>query len=368
LSFVSIGISMLCGGLAGGLLNRQDPERAVRPSTGFCLTFLISAFRTCLIYGLDSKSRALLPGFAQLVTAPVLQGFGSAVILTVIAYVRKHDDETKANVSAELRALEARMNPHFLFNALNALAALAMIAPREVPRAAGKLRNFLRASFDQHERHLVPLREELAVVRAYLDIELLRLGNRLKIEETIEAGLLELPTPSFSLQLLVENAVRHGLQSSAKAGHLHVKVHTVGDSVEMTVSDDGQGVPSNEIEQIFFPERPALRALSLLRRRLHTLFGRSSCVKVRSEIGQGTTVTMSIPLRPPTKLSGESLTSSETSPVRPSRIRLLVTSLRYWLHAGNNLAPRSRFGGGETGETLFDWPPLTRAPANRAEQ
>ncbi len=81
------------------------------------------------------------------------------------------------------------MNPHFLFNALNALAALATVAPREIPRAAGRLRHFLRASFDQHERVLVPLREELAVVHAYLDIESLRLGTRLKVEEMIDPGL-----------------------------------------------------------------------------------------------------------------------------------------------------------------------------------
>ena len=330
LPFFSIGISMLCGGIAGGLLNRWNPGRAMRPAVGFGLTFLISAFRTGLLYSLDPKSRAMLPGFFPLMIAPILQGFGSAVILMVIAYVRKHDEETKVKVLAELRALQARMNPHFLFNALNALAALAVIAPREVPRAAGRLRNFLRASFDQHERDLVPLREELAVVRAYLDIELLRLGNRLKIDETIEAGLLEFPIPSFSLQLLIENAVRHGLQSSATAGHLRLTVRTAGDSVEMTVSDDGQGVPSNQIEQVFFSERPALHALSLLRRRLHTLFGHSSFVKVRSEVGQGTIVTMLIPPRLRDMSSDEPLTSSGTNPVRASGMRLLVAPFRYW--------------------------------------
>jgi LytS/YehU family sensor histidine kinase len=69
------------------------------------------------------------------------------------------------------------MNPHFLFNALNALAALSTIAPREVPRATGLLRQFLGASFDQEERVLVPLEEELAIVRAYLEIESLRFGS-----------------------------------------------------------------------------------------------------------------------------------------------------------------------------------------------
>jgi LytS/YehU family sensor histidine kinase len=103
------------------------------------------------------------------------------------------------------------MNPHFLFNALNALAALATVAPREVPRATGRLRQFLRGSFDQQERLLVPLEEELAVVRAYLDIESLRLGDRLRVEQTIDPGLSKVLMPPFSFQPLVENAVQHGL-------------------------------------------------------------------------------------------------------------------------------------------------------------
>ena len=93
-----------------------------------------------------------------------------------MALVRNRDEQTQAAASAEVRALQSRMNPHFLFNALNTLAALARISPREIPRATGRLRHFLRASFDQHERELVPLGEELAVVRAYLDIESLQLG------------------------------------------------------------------------------------------------------------------------------------------------------------------------------------------------
>jgi LytS/YehU family sensor histidine kinase len=110
------------------------------------------------------------------------------------------------------------MSPHFLFNAFNALAALSTVAPRQVPRATGRLREFLRASFDQHERLFVPLEEELGVVRAYLDIESLRLGDRLKVEQTIHPQSWKALVPPFSLQPLVENAVEHGLQSSPQAG------------------------------------------------------------------------------------------------------------------------------------------------------
>jgi len=315
LPLASIGISMLCGGLAGGWLNQWRPKLAQHPLTGFCLTLVVSLLRSSLIFFFAPNVQALHI-FGQTGMAAVLQGLGTALILAIVAHVRAHDEQTRAAVSAEVRALQARMNPHFLFNALNALAALATFAPREIPRATGRLRQFLRASFDQHERALVPLEEELAVVRAYLDIESLRLGNRLKVEEAIDAGLSEVLTPPFSLQPLVENAVQHGLQSSATAGQLRLAVRLVGEWLEMSVSDDGQGVPSKEVEQVFFAERSRVHALSLLRRRLQTLFGRSYRLEVCSEVGQGTTVTVCIPLRPRFEVVGRSLESVTTNPRR----------------------------------------------------
>jgi two-component system sensor histidine kinase LytS len=316
LPLASIGISMLSGGLAGGWLYRWRPKLAQKPVTGFCLTLAVSSLRSGLIFFSAPDARPALHTFWQIGIAPVLQGLGTALILAIVAHVRERDEQTRAAVSAEVRALQARMNPHFLFNALNALAALATFAPREIPRAAGRLRHFLRASFDQHERALVPLEEELAVVRAYLDIESLRLGNRLKLEEAIDAGLSEVLTPPFSLQPLVENAVQHGLQSSATAGRLRLAVRVAGEWLEMSVNDDGQGVPSKEVEHVFFAERPRVHALALLRRRLQTLFGRSFRLEVCSEVGQGTTVTVRIPLRPQFEVVGRSLESVTANPRR----------------------------------------------------
>jgi two-component system LytT family sensor kinase len=310
----SIRISRLCGGLAGGWLYRWRPKLAQHPLTGFCLTLTVSWLRNGLTLLCAPGARAGVEMFGQMGIAPVLQGLGTALILTIVAHVRDRDEQSRAAASAEVRALQARMNPHFLFNALNALAALATVAPREIPRAAGRLRHFLRASFDQHERALVPLEEELAVVRAYLDIEALRLGNRLKVEEAIDPGSAEVLTPPFSLQLLVENAVQHGLQSSPKAGRLRLAVHLAGQWLEMSVSDDGQGVPSAEVERVFFAVGPHVHALVLLRRRLQGLFGRSFRLEVRSEVGQGTTVTMRIPLRTRVEVAGRSLESMTANP------------------------------------------------------
>jgi LytS/YehU family sensor histidine kinase len=233
-----------------------------------------------------------------------MQGLGTALILAIVALVRDRDEQTEAAASAEVHALQSRMNPHFLFNALNTLAALATIAPREMPHATGRLRHFLRAAFDQSDRALVPLEEELIVVRAYLEIESLRLGDRLKLEQAIDPGLAEALIPPFSVQPLVENAVQHGLQSSPKAGCLRLVVRRrIGEWLDMSISDDGQGVPSAEVERVFFAPRPRVHALSLLRRRLQALFDHSFRLEVRSDVGQGSTVTIRIPLRTPIDLT-----------------------------------------------------------------
>ena len=89
-------------------------------------------------------------------------------------------------------------------------------------------------------------------MRAYLDVESLRLGSRLKVEEAIDPGFSEARVPPFSLQPLVENAVQHGLQSSPKAGCLRLVVRgETGQWLDMSISDEGQGVPSSEVEQVF---------------------------------------------------------------------------------------------------------------------
>jgi LytS/YehU family sensor histidine kinase len=310
-----VAISMLCGGLAGGWLYRWRPNLAQQPLTGFCLASTVSCLRDGLTFLWAPHALAGVQIFWQLGIAPVLQGFGTALILTIVALVRDRDRQTQAATAAEVRALQSRMNPHFLFNSLNTVAALATIAPGKIPRAAGRLRHFLRASFEQHEQALVPLAEELGVVRAYLDIESLRFGNRLQFEQAIDPSLLEALTLPFSLQPLVENAVQHGLQSSPKAGCLRLVVRRrIGDWLEMSVRDDGPGVAATEIERVFFALGPGVHALSLLRRRLQALFGRSFRLEVSSDIGQGTTVTMRIPLQTQSGIRANSFPTAASYP------------------------------------------------------
>jgi two-component system LytT family sensor kinase len=315
----SIATAMLGGGLAGGLLSRWRPKLAQRPLTGFCLTFGISSLRSGLLLVFGFHSLAAIRPIEEIGIAPMLQALGTALILAIVARVRDRDEQTRAVVSADIRALQMRMNPHFLFNALNTVAALAKVAPREVPRATGRLRQFLQASFCQPERTLVPLEEELAVVDAYLEIESLRFGGRLEVEQTIGPGLLKVLVPPFSFQPLVENAIEHGLRSLPGAGRLRLVIRATGPWLEMNVTDNGQGVPSTEVERLFYAERPQLHALVLLRRRLQGLFGRSFRLEVRSEIGEGTTITMRIPLQTRFEVMGRSLANKRARPELSSR-------------------------------------------------
>jgi two-component system, LytTR family, sensor kinase len=300
----TVAILISSAGLLGGFIYRRRPALAQRPLTGFCLTFAVSLLRDGSTFFYAPGVRATLQTFANLAIAPVLQGLGTAVILAIVAQVRERDERTRAATAAEVRALQARMNPHFLFNALNAVAALATVAPREIPCVVGRLLHFLGASFNQHERPLVPLEEELTVVRAYLEMESLRFGARLKVEEAIDSGLEEFLIPPFSLQPLLENAVQHGLQSAPTAGRLRLQARLAGNWLEMSVSDDGRGIPPAEVEHCFFGERPRAHALRLLRRRLQALYGRSFRLEVCSAVGLGTTVTMHIP--PQTRVGGAS--------------------------------------------------------------
>jgi LytS/YehU family sensor histidine kinase len=300
-----IAIVLSSAGLFGGFIRGWRPKLAQHPLTGFCLTAAVSLLRDVSIFFYTS-STATQQTLGHLALAPVLQGLGTALMLAVVAQIRERDEQTRAAAAAEIRALQGRMNPHFLFNALNAFAALATAAPRKIPHAVAQLRDFLRASFDQHERALVRLSEELAVVRAYLDIESLRFGNRLKVEQTIDPGALDTLIPPFSLQPLVENAVQHGMQSRSGAGRLRIAVSPVERWLDMRVSDDGQGVPSNQIDKVFFAESQRIHALPLLRRRLQALFGRFFQLKVFSDVGQGTTIWVRIPLKMRSEVEGKS--------------------------------------------------------------
>jgi hypothetical protein len=140
----------------------------------------------------------------------------------------------------ELRALQSQINPHFLFNALNAVYGTI---PREAARARRMVLNLAEIFryFLQSEKTFVPLAQEMQIVRAYLEVEQARLGNRLKVEIDVDEALLDIPVPALSVEPLVENAIRHGIAPSAEPGYVRIRGAIEGGQMRILVENSSSG-------------------------------------------------------------------------------------------------------------------------------
>jgi signal transduction histidine kinase len=156
---------------------------------------------------------------------------------------RAHRVNQHPAVKARLAALRTQLHPHFVFNALNAIVALEhtdpMTADRMLTRFAALLRFVLQAGVS--EEHA--LRDELAGLRQYLEMMQLRFGDRLQVEWDIDPALLDRQVPWMVLQPLVENALEHGLGDRSEPGHLRIAASGDGDTMQLTVEDEGPGLP-----------------------------------------------------------------------------------------------------------------------------
>lgn len=159
-----------------------------------------------------------------------------------LQYAQLHLAQAQAAArDAELRALRLQVNPHFLFNSLNAIGALVSAqANREANRMLAWLSDFLRAVLAHDGRHEHSLAEELALLDAYLEIEKARLGDRLRLTMRAGPDLLDSAVPYLMLQPLVENAIRHGIAPLAVPGRLDIRVDRVGSQVLIEVLNDGR--------------------------------------------------------------------------------------------------------------------------------
>ena len=144
----------------------------------------------------------------------------------------------------ELAALKAQLNPHFLFNTLNSISALAGDDAEATRSMIHQLAEMLRYAIDSSKRDLVTLKEEMAFTRAYLAIEEKRMGDRLTVQWHVEDGALDELIPPILIQPLVENAVKHGLAPSESGGTISITVKREKEAIHVLVKDDGVGAPA----------------------------------------------------------------------------------------------------------------------------
>ncbi|MCY3757204.1 MAG: histidine kinase [Acidobacteria bacterium] len=189
---------------------------------------------------------------------------------------------------AELQALRAQINPHFLFNSLNALYGLIPRAADEARRTVVNLAEIFRYLL-QGNRQQVPLEEELRTVRAYLEVERLRLGRRLATRIDVSRQALGVEIPALSIQPLVENAVKHGISRMAEGGSIGLEAEVEDGVLEVTVSDDGPGFQSSGPGE-------SGQGLENVRRRLRLCYGEQGRLQVESTAGR-TRVGFRVPLK-----------------------------------------------------------------------
>ncbi len=218
----------------------------------------------------------------------VLMYASIASVTYVVSVSRSLAEQRTLAARAELQALRAQLNPHFLFNTLHSITSLVR---QDAVKAEGALVQFgslLRHVLDSSKSEDSTLEEELTFVRGYLAIEQMRLGDRLRVEEDIEPEALECVVPALTLQPLIENAVQHGISPRASGGTVKITAGLRGERLCIVVSDDGVGTSS-----------PIGRSdgigLSLVEKRLSRRFNESSPLEIESREGEGTTVTLSVP-------------------------------------------------------------------------
>jgi LytS/YehU family sensor histidine kinase len=215
---------------------------------------------------------------ALLAASAGANGFGCALLTLVLldaadrreaARIHLQDEQELAALRlSQLGELQARLHPHFLFNALAAIAGLCVVRPDEAEGAVTTLASLLRRFLQSPSEICVPLREELATVRAYLTIEGLRLGDRLFVTEDIPDALLSIPVPRFCLQTVVENAVQHGIAPSGRRGHVQIVVRrSRRPFLLLAVADNGDGL-SVPLKLREFEKDTATHGLSLVSIRL----------------------------------------------------------------------------------------------------
>ncbi|MBM3877039.1 MAG: hypothetical protein FJ386_10010 [Verrucomicrobia bacterium] len=216
-----------------------------------------------------------------------------------VAYHRRGEErqrrsaELEASLSqARLQALQAQLQPHFLFNTLNAAATLVHKDPRAADEMITNLSELLRLALDGSAQQEVPLRREFELLDRYLEIQQVRFGARLKVERELDAAALDARVPTLILQPLVENAIKHGIEPRAAAGVVGISARREGPVLRIVVRDTGGGLAP--------PHQPRDRegiGLANTRARIEALYGSAGRVTLRNGAEGGFSVEMEMPFR-----------------------------------------------------------------------
>ncbi len=201
---------------------------------------------------------------------------------------------------AEIRRLQAQINPHFLFNSLNTIASFCRTAPSQARELLLDLSHYMRRNLDS-SRGLIPLREELEQVRSYLAIEQARFGDRIHAYIHVDPEVEDWPIPPLIIQPLVENCVKHGILGTDSGGIVRLCANKADGNLNVVVEDDGAGMTPKAIENILtFSEHESMSegiGAQNCNHRLVQLYGSAYALHVESAMNEGTRISFNIPIK-----------------------------------------------------------------------
>jgi two-component sensor histidine kinase len=217
----------------------------------------------------------------------------------VVSYYRQLRERERRTLELEarlmqsnLQTLKAQLQPHFLFNTLNAITSLVRRKPGAAQDMIGSLSDFLRVTLDTAQQHEVPLRREMEFLDLYLEIQQARFGERLRIQKEIDPAALDIAVPALILQPLVENSVHHGIEPRESGGTIFIRARHQDSSLRFEIGDDGEGLKADQLV--------ALRegvGLSNTKARLQQLYGDAHRFRITPNSEGGLTVAVELPWR-----------------------------------------------------------------------
>ncbi|HUF49891.1 MAG TPA: histidine kinase [Longimicrobiales bacterium] len=282
-------------------VTRRIPLPGVRGRIAFALIHLVLAIAYSglwLAAMLGWLAIVAPPGTASIVlrqagTWQFLTGTYMYALIAGVSYLllaqRTLRERSVAVARAQLQAVRARLQPHFLFNVLHGVGTLVRADPAAAERALEQVGDLLRRALDHGGAELVPFGDEWSFAREYLDLEHLRLGRRLRIDAHIDDGALDVSVPAFLLQPLVENAVRHGIAPRAEGGTITIDARRANGALTLYVADDGAGAESDRIGRV------GGLGLDGVRRQLEGLYGARATMLIDTAPGSGFRVTVTLP-------------------------------------------------------------------------
>ena len=208
------------------------------------------------------------------------------------------DRQAQLVTIAELDALHAQINPHFLFNTLNAIISYSRTQPETARRLLIRLASFFRQTL-KRQGHFNSLKEEIEYVNTYLVLEKARFREKIRIEKDIDPALLEYQVPVLTLQPLVENAIKHGVQPMIGPGTVKITARLDNGEMLFIIEDNGVGISLDRLPKVLLPGFGSGNGVGMsnVHERLKSLYGEDYGLKIVSEVDKGTSVYIRIPLK-----------------------------------------------------------------------